>query len=553
MKAASLIVALVLVVLTAPATAAFALVHAWSHQYAGTSAQGFTSVATDAAGNVYAAGDFYNTTNFGGGNRTSNGGADIMLVKFNSAGVYQWDRVFGDVADQQFASSVATDASGNVYIAGAFFGSVNFGGGVLTSLGDRDLFVAKFNSAGTHQWSKRFGDAAEQEPADLVVDVGDNVYFTGSYKGSVDFGGGALTNQGSYDAFLVKLDTAGAHLWSKRFGDAGDQRGIALATDHWGNIFFGMDFTGTVDMGAGNVTSLGGFDIGIVQYGSAGNYQWAHRYGDALTQEVTALAAEAFEGYVYLTGMNTGTVDFGGGPIATAGLMDLYLAKLDCFGAHLWSHGWGDTDNQEGAALAVDPAGDVYVTGLLYGTMNLGGGPLTSAGNWDIFLAKFTEGGSHVWSQRFGDANKYQNPNGLATDGDYNVIMDGIFQGTVDFGGGPLTGADIDAFIVKFSQDPTGVRTPLRNTSALWASPNPFNPLTVVHYSVSQPGHVRVDIFDARGARVTTLVDREHHAGAFTATWRGVDDGGNPVSSGVYFARLSTGGTVNRAKLVLVK
>jgi hypothetical protein len=208
------------------------------------------------------------------------------------------------------------------------------------------------------------------------------------------------------------------------------ENGTAVATDHWGNVFFGMDFAGTVDMGAGNVTSAGGFDIGIVQYGSAGNYQWAHRYGDVGTQEVSSLATEAFEGYVYLTGYNAGTVDFGGGP---------------------------------------------------------------------------------------------------------------------------LTGADMDAFIVKFGPDPTGVHTPLRNDSALWASPNPFNPLTIVHYSVAQPGPVRVEIYDARGARVSTLVNREHHAGSFTATWRGVDDAGQPVSSGVYFARLISGGTARVAKLTLVK
>jgi hypothetical protein len=553
MKAARRIAALVLVTLAFSATSAFALVHAWSHQYAGTSAQGFSCVATDASGNIYAAGAFYNTTNFGGGNRTSNGGGDIMLVKFNSAGVYQWDRTFGDASDTQVSTGVGIDLAGNVYIGGFFMGGVNFGGGTLTSLGDRDLFVAKFNSAGTYQWAKRYGDAAEQFGQDLTVDIGDNVYFTGYYKGSVDFGGGALTNQGSYDAFLVKLDTAGAHLWSKRFGDAGDQRGTALATDHWGNIFFGMSFTGTVDMGAGDVTSAGNFDVEVVQYGSAGNYQWAHRYGDSGNQQVQAIATEAFEGYPYIAGSNAGVMDFGGGPITSAGSFDVFLAKLDCFGNHLWSNGWGDAGDQDGTALAVDPSGDVYLAGAFDGAMNLGGGLLTSAGNQDIFLAKFTEGGSHVWSHRYGDPAKYQIPAGLATDSDYHVVMAGQFQGTVDFGGGPLTGADLDAFIVQFGQDPTGVRTPLRNEAALWASPNPFNPLTVVHYSVPQPGHVRVDIFDARGARVTTLVNREHHAGSFTATWHGVDDAGMPASSGVYFARLTTTGTVSNTKLVLVK
>ncbi len=544
---------LAVVILALTSVRAFALVHNWSQQYAGTSAQSLSAVAIDASGNIYAAGLFYNSTSFGGPTRSSAGGSDIVLVKFNSAGVWQWDRTFGDASDTQFATGVGVDAVGNVYIGGTFMGAVNFGGGVLTSLGDRDLFVAKFNSAGTYVWAKRYGDAAEQEGQGLTVDIGTNVYFTGYFKGSVDFGGGALVCQGVNDAFLVKLDTAGSHIWSKRFGDSADQLGVAVATDHWGNIDLGMTFMGTIDVGSGNVTSAGNFDVEVVQYGAAGNYQWDHRYGDAGNQQVKSIATQYIDGYPYITGMNTGVMDFGGGPITSAGGFDVFLAKLDCFGNHLWSAGWGDAANQQGLALAVDGLGDVYLAGTNEGAMNLGGGPITSAGNQDIFLGVFSQSGVHQWSHGYGDPAKFQIPASLAVDNDYNVVMCGQFQGTVDFGGGPLTGADLDAFLVSFGPDATGVRTPIRHTEALWAAPNPFNPLTVVHYSVQQPSHVRVDIFDARGARVATLVNRDLHAGTFTATWNGVDERGSPVSSGVYFARLTAGAAESRVKLVLLK
>jgi FlgD Ig-like domain len=554
MKAACRIVALVLVTLAASATSTFALVHAWSLSYTGDSAQGIVSVATDAAGNIYAAGDFYNTTNFGGGNRTSNGGSDIVLVKLNSAGAYLWDLEFGDISDSQFATSVAVDNAGNVYVAGAFMGSVNFGGGVLTSLGDRDLFLAKFNSAGVHQWSKRFGDVAEQESRTIAVDPSGNVYWAGYFYGSVNFGGGALTSLGGRDAFLAKFDASGVHQWSKRVGDAGDQLGMAVATDYSGNVFFGLDFTGTINFGSGNLTTAGDFDIGIVKYNSAGTFQWQRQFGDAVTQEVTALATDRNNGSLYLTGSMVGTVNFGGGLLTGAGALDVYVAKLDANGAHLWSNEWGDADYQTPGSIATAPSGDVFITGSLNGTVDFGGGPLVSAGNQDVFIAQFSSVGSHKWSRSYGDAAKYQQGACVTADFENHVIMCGGFQGVIDFGGGPLTGNSFDAFLVEFGPDPTGVgNVPALGGLSISAHPNPFNPQTTIHYRVPAHGDVRLEVYNLRGEKVATLVNRAQDAGTFTATWNGMSDTGNAVSSGVYFARLTAAGATRSTKLVLLK
>jgi hypothetical protein len=545
--------ALALIAIITGATPAFALVHNWSHQYTGVSAQNINALATDAAGNIYAVGSFNNTCDFGGGNRTSLGGSDIVLVKFNAAGVYQWDKTFGDVADLQSASGVGIDAAGNIFMGGVFQGSVNFGGGALTTSGERDIFVAKFNSSGTYLWAKKFGSSVEDEFQCLNVDVTNSVYVACYSLGTLDFGGGPLTNQGSSDAYLAKLDGNGAHVWSKRFGDAGQQIGRSVTSDHWGNVFFGLNFTGNVDMGGGSVASAGSFDIGIVQYDAAGNYAWSHRYGDASQQQVNAMAAEEFEGYVYFTGGNFGIVDFGGGPITSAGSGDVFLAKLDCSGAHLWSKGYGGLGNESGTAVRVDAFNNVYLAGTFDGTIDFGGGLLTSAGNQDVFLARLTFNGDHVSSARYGDPDKFQIPSSLTSDAAGNVTMSGGFQGTINLGGATFIGNSLDAFIAQYAESPTDVRTPLRHTEALWAAPNPFNPLTVLHFDLAQRGHVRLDIYDVRGARVATLVDRDMHPGAFTSTWRGVDDRGNAVSSGVYYARLSAGVTQTTTKLVLLK
>jgi hypothetical protein len=532
-----------------------ALTHAWSHGYGGASSQNVAAVAADASGNVYIAGYYYGTTNFGGSDRTSAGGSDIILVKLDPAGAYLWDKTFGDATDGQYATAVSVDAAGNVYLAGAFAGGANFGGGALASAGLRDLFLAKFGPTGTFGFAKRFGDASDQQSTAMLVDYTDNVYWTGYFAGAVNFGGSALTSAGGNDAFLVKLDTAGAHLWSKKFGDAGDQRGIGLGPDHWGNIDLALDFTGSMDLGNGNITSAGNFDIGVVQYGAAGNYLWGGRFGDAAEQHATAVATEPFTGFLYVAGANSGTCNFGGSNITSAGGSDMFIAKWDCYGNHIWSDGWGDAANQTASALATDDTGFLFMAGTFEGRIDLGGGPLVSAGFQDVLLAGFQTNGTHALSRSYGDPSNFQAPTCLIEDASYNVIFGGGFQGTIDFGGSTMSSTAGDGFAVKFGPGVTPVREEPRGPAAtsLIAQPNPFNPQTTLRYVVPARGRVRLDIYDLRGAHIATLFDRTMDAGEFTASWRGVRDNGSRVASGVYFARLTTAAGETTRKLVLLK
>jgi hypothetical protein len=95
--------------------------------------------------------------------------------------------------------------------------------------------------------------------------------------------------------------------------------------------------------------------------------------------------------------------------------------------------------------------------------------------------------------------------------------------------------------------------TPKNYVLSISAYPNPFNPATTIRYTVPSKGRVTLEVFDAHGARVVTLISAEKDAGAYTATWTGHDDRGTAVGSGVYFARLTSPAGARSYKMTLLK
>jgi uncharacterized protein (AIM24 family) len=428
-----------------------AMTHLWSQSFGDASEQWGIRVAFDPSGNVVITGFFRGTVNFGGGPLTSAGSRDIFLTKYDTNGNHLWSQSFGDTSTQ-IGSSVAFDPSGNVVMTGSFVGTVDFGGGSLTSAGGYDIFLAKFDSAGNHIWSQGFGDASiEQYSTSVAFDPSENVILTGFFEGTVDFGGGLLTSAGGYDIFLAKFDSDGNHLWSQSFGDSSDiQRGSSVAFDSSGNVIMSGDFQGTVDFGGGSLTSAGGYDIFLAKFDANGTHLWSHRFGDGNIQTGYYVAFDP-SGNVLMTGYFMGTVDFGGGSLISSGWYDIFLVKFDSSGTHLWSQKFGDASTQYCLSVAIGPLENIITTGYFEGTVDFGGGPLTSAGGYDIFLAKFDSGGNHLWSQGFGDASDIQRGFSVACDSSGNVIMTGYFEGTVDFGGGSLISSGwYDIFLAKF-------------------------------------------------------------------------------------------------------
>ena len=199
----------------------------------------------------------------------------------------------------------------------------------LTSAGERDAFVAKYAGAnGGHLWSKRLGNTSVDEGAGIAVNAAGDVAVTGSFVGSVDFGGGPLTppSAGS-DVFAVVYSSLGAHRWSKRLGGTNGDSGRSVAIDGNGNVTVTGAFQGAVDFGGGALTSAGSFDIFVAQYrGSDGQHVWSRRFGGTGNDRCQSVASKA--GSVLVTGYFPGTVNFGDGSRTSAGSNDIFLFSL---------------------------------------------------------------------------------------------------------------------------------------------------------------------------------------------------------------------------------
>lgn len=625
-------------ILLAPSLVQAIPVHQWSKRFGDAEYQYSKQVAFDGSGNVFLTGNIFGVVDFGGG-PLSYALGDISLAKFDVNGNHLWSKRFGD-AYAQNAQAVATDGSGNVVISGFYGGSVDFGGGPLTSLAGANLFLAKFDASGNYLWSKSFGDSlySSEDGMWVATDASDNVIITAEFDGTIDFGGGTLTSAGSLDVAVAKFDAAGNHIWSKNFGDASFQVPHAVATDASGNIVITGYFGGSVDFGGGPLTS-GGLDMFVAKLDPAGAHLWSKNFGNALGYSV---ATDGF-GNVVTTGDFNGTVDFGGGPLTEAGGGDIFVAKFDGSGNQLWSRAFGNTDYQHCESIATDGANNVFITASFPGTVDFGGGPLTSAGYDDIFVAQFDANGNHLWSQRFGDANWSDASTAVAADGSGNIAITGYFPGTVDFGGGPLTSAGgQDIFLAKFFNDqpipvlittfnatprhgaisvtwnvrsdeslqsytlyrhndthPQGTvvatgafnstvrsyvdtsvepgktyhyelmihtqggndirsamataTTPRLQTTLGQNYPNPFRPETSIEYTLGERSNAVVGIYDASGRLVVRLNQGVREAGSYRTDWNGRDSAGSVVGSGVYFYRLEGVPNVASRKMVRLK
>ncbi|MBK8874682.1 MAG: SBBP repeat-containing protein [Bacteroidia bacterium] len=188
----------------------------WARNFSGADYETAFSVAVDISGNVFITGTFDGTSDFDPGsgvnNLTSAGFQDIFVAKLNTSGNFVWAHQLGSVADD-YGNSVAVDATGNLYLAGYFQTTVDFNPGAgtntLTSFGENDIFVAKFDPAGNFVWVNRMGGADFDYAYSIDVDATGNIYTTGGFGDIADFDPGAgvtnLTALGRVNAFVHKL------------------------------------------------------------------------------------------------------------------------------------------------------------------------------------------------------------------------------------------------------------------------------------------------------------------------------------------------------------
>jgi hypothetical protein len=205
----------------------------WAKDFGGIGSDYVKGVAVDTVGNVVVVGYGYASMDFGGGTVPNAGGADLYIVKYAGVdGHYLWSRGMGG-SGPDTAESVAVDKDGSIFVTGGYYYAVDLGGVTLTPPFDTGIYLAKYNSAGILQWARGLGfetAGGNLGVRALAVDSLGNVAITGNATGAVDFGSGVST-YGDVNFYLAKYDSQGGYLWAKRSINAGWCGGYGVAID----------------------------------------------------------------------------------------------------------------------------------------------------------------------------------------------------------------------------------------------------------------------------------------------------------------------------------
>ena len=350
------------------------------------STSSISDVEVDPAGNVYIIGNFSGSVDFDPGPGTDiriGDWNDVFLQKYNSSGTLQWTRTFGGTSNDN-GYQIELDASNNIYTVGQFGATVDFNPGtgttLVTSAGSIDVFVQKFSTNGTFQWVKTFGGIEADLPYAFERDASGNLLITGYFNGTADFNPGVATANktalGYSDAYVLKLNSNGDFLWVATMGSLGTDSGEKISVDESGNVYSIGKFTQTIDLdpGAGtNNFTASTADMYIQKLNSSGVFQWAKTISGA-SGILNPFGMTVKSGFVYLSANFSNSVDFdpGSGVVnhVSNGGTDIAILKLNDNGGYAWSVSIGGLGGEVPYGFNVNTANEVIISGMFDGTVD---------------------------------------------------------------------------------------------------------------------------------------------------------------------------------------
>ncbi|MCP4604221.1 MAG: hypothetical protein GY847_27485 [Proteobacteria bacterium] len=369
---------------------------------------------------------------------------EVFAAKYDSKGRHEWSQSlnFGNPV------SIAVDNGDNAIVAGP----------------DN---LSKIDSSGGYVWNKNFLNSNEFEESGEIqvtsvsVDGLDSIVVAGNFGGlKVNFGGDSLINDspGLGDYFLVKLDSSGSHIWSKRFGDEGNDGTITAAQGDGDNIFLAGIISPasnrTVDFGGGPLSG----HLFLVKLDPSGNHLWSDAFvatpnleeelEDPMEPLLSSLSTDSSNS-VLLTGITNGITDFGTGPLEDDGADNpvYFAAKFDSDGNCLWSKSFGGSswsysedsypsDWEQGSSAALDSKGNAIIAISAGDAFHLEGSPPSNSSVGDLVVTKLDSTGSHSWSIALkGGGDHFVAVDSVVLDSSNNILIIGNFSGSLNLGG----------------------------------------------------------------------------------------------------------------------
>jgi hypothetical protein len=474
-------------------------------------------IALDANGNTVVAGSFSGSITLGSTTLTSAGYSDVFVARISPGG--QWlQAVRAGGAGEDVASSLVLDAAGNAVVAGRFGHLVPgatavFGATTLTTAGNADAFVAQLSPAGQWTQAAGVGGTGTDQANKLVLDAAGNAVVAGSFTGSINFGNTTLTanSPGSGATFVARLNLSTGS-WTPIPPPTGSTWPAinALSLDAVGNMVLAGSYNGSLTVGS--ITATYASPIFVARMSPSGQWTQAVQAvpmpSNAPPSSLIDMTVDA-AGTVTITGVLIGSVTFGATTLTSAGVYDIYVARLNATGQWTQAVRAGGPYNEIVNSLTTDAAGNAVISGLFgpyYAptpnvppAADFGNITLTSAGQYDAFVATLSPSGQWLQATRAG---------GLGTDIAYaaiadaagNITVTGMCSSPASFGAHTLTNTS-GAFVARLAATALAAHAPT-SAEIFTLSPNPTTSLVRVTWPETSATARPVQVFDALGRQV---------------------------------------------------
>ena len=355
----------------------------WIKNFGGSDEDCFNSVIETQDGGFIAVGDSYSTD----AGFTRNGGYDAIIVKYDSQGNQQWVKNFGGSYDDYFNSVIEAQDGGFVAVGDSL--STNAG---FTNNGGRDAIIIKYDKDGNQLWAKNFR-GSEWDTFISVAETQDGGFVAVGNSNSTDAG---FTNNGYYDAIVVKYDSNGNEQWIKNFGGS-DEDSFKSVIETQDGGFVAVGYSDSTDAG---FTNNGYYDAIVVKYDSNGNEQWIKNFGGSDDDGFNSVIETQDGGFVAVGASLSTNAGF-----TSKKLCDAIIVKYDSNSNQLWVKNFGGSKIDIFSSV-IETQGGGFVA---VGNSNSTDAGFKNSGENDAIVVKYDRNGNQQWVK----SKKAEIPNNL--------------------------------------------------------------------------------------------------------------------------------------------
>jgi len=517
----------------------------------GTGSDGSMGSTTDSNNNSIITGWITGEAQFDSMNITSNGEHDIFIAKYDSYDELIWVRQAGSTLSD-LGTAIETDGNDNVIIAGTFNDSAHFGeSDTLVSFGYRDAFLAKYSEHGNLNWIMAIGGPFADRAKALAIDNSNNIIYGGTFNQSTTIGYSTISGGSGRNILIAKFSENGIIKWTKSFHGIDTNEINSIRTDTVDNIYIAGSFLRALSLEDTTLQTNTRTEAFVLKLNPEGKRIWVKSFGAEEHDECDALTIDS-DGNILVTGRFSQTVAFGHVTLSTPYRLNVFTAKLNANGTVLWAKpGLFNIGQSFASSLTTDALNNVYLAGQFSDSLMFEDSILTSNGDYDAFIAKYSSDGQLVWTKEFGGIG-FDSVTDIQSSLNNSLVIGGQFSDNVLFGETLLSSkGNRDVFHAKLTNPTTSIENRSERIQQFTLDqnyPNPFNPVTNIKFFINRPMSVSLSVYDVGGRLVSHVLKEWLERGEHSVQWHATFNG-----SGIYFYQLTAGQQIETRKMILLK